>query len=123
MERRGLAVHEIGQGWGLAMVVGTRSTVGWHRLLRKVGGRGERTCIGERKFWEVKGQLLWRDLDEFASSVGHPPIETLPGILDSEFAMIQIVVELIPEFLQNLDPSLGFVAFDLHPFELVLAVY
>jgi hypothetical protein len=123
MERRGFAVHDIGQGRGLAMVVGTRSTVGWHRLLRKVGGRREMTCIGERKVWKVEGHLLWGDFDELASSVGHPPIETFPGILDSEFAMIQIVVELIPEFLQNLDPCLSLVAFDLHPLEFVLAFY
>ena len=71
----------------------------------------------------MKGQLFWGDLDEFPSSVGHPPIETFPSILDSKFAVIQIVVELIPEFLQNLDPRLGLVAFDLHPFEFVLAVY
>ena len=71
----------------------------------------------------MEGQLLLGDFDELASGVGHPPIETFPGILDSEFAMIQIVVELIPEFLQNLDPCLGLVAFDLHPLEFILAVY
>ena len=81
------------------------------------------TCIGERKFWKMKGQLLWCDFDELATSVGHSPIKAFPGIPDSEFAMIQIVVELMPEFLQNLDPCLGLVAFDLHPFEFVLAVY
>ena len=116
-------MHDIGQGRGLAMVVDTRSTVGWHRLLREIGGRGERTCIGEWKVWKMEGQLFWGDFDELASSIGHPPIETFPGILDSEFAMIQIVVELTPEFLQDLDPCLGLVAFDLHPLELVLAVY
>ena len=71
----------------------------------------------------MKGQLLWRDLYEFTTSVGHPPIETFPSILDSEFAMIQIMIELIPEFLQNLDPCLGLVAFDLHPFEFALAFH
>ena len=71
----------------------------------------------------MKGQLLWRNLDEFTSSVGHPPIETFSSIPDSEFAMIQIVVELIPEFLQNLDPCLGLITLDLHPLEFVLAVY
>jgi len=116
-------MHDIGQGRGLAMVVGTRSAVGWHRLLRKVGGRRERTCIGERKVWKVERYLLWGNFDELASGGGHPPIETFPGILDSEFAKIQIVVELIPEFLQNLDPCLGLVAFDLHPLESILAVY
>ena len=115
-------MHNIGQRWWLAMVT-TRSMVWRHRILRKVGGRGEGTCIGERELWQVKRELLWGDLDEFTSSVGHPPIETLPSISDSEFAMIQIVVELIPELLQNLDPCLSFIAFDLHPFEFVLAVY
>jgi hypothetical protein len=123
MERGRFTMHDIGQGWRLAMVVSTRSVVGGHRILRKVGGRGERACIWERELRKVKGQLLWGDLDEFASSVGHPPIETFSSIPDSEFAMIQIVVELIPEFLQNLDPCLSLVTFDLHPLEFVLAVY
>lgn len=112
-----------GQRWRLAMVVSTRSIVEGHRLLRKVGGRRERTCIGERDLRKVEGQLLWGDLDQFTASVGHPLIKTLPSIPDSEFTMIQIVVELIPEFLQNLDPCLGLVAFDLHPFEFVLVLY
>ena len=116
-------MRDSGQRWRLAMVVSTRSIVGGHRLLRKVGGRGERTCIGERDLRKVESQLLWGDLDEFASSVGHPPIETFSSIPDPEFAMIQIVVELIPEFLQNLDPCLGLITLDLHPFEFVLAVY
>lgn len=81
------------------------------------------TCVGEWKVWKVKGQLLWGDFDKFASRIGHPSIETFPGILDSELAMIQIMVELIPEFLQNLDPCLSLVTFDLHPLEFVLAVY
>jgi hypothetical protein len=81
-------VRRIGQGWRLAMVISTRSIVGGHRLLRKVGGRRERTSIGEWEVWKVKGQLLRGDLDEFTSSVGHPPIETFPSILDSELAMI-----------------------------------
>jgi hypothetical protein len=122
MERGRFTVHEIGQGWRVAMVVGTRSIVGWHQILRKVGGRGERTCVGEREIRKVKG-LLWGDLDEFTSSIGHPLAETFPNVLHSEFAMIQIVIELIPEFLQNLDPCLCLIAFDLHPFEFVLAVY
>ena len=71
----------------------------------------------------MKGQLLRCDLDEFTPSVGHPPIETFPSILDSKFAMIQIVVELVPELLQKLDPCLGLVTFDLHPFELILVVH
>lgn len=71
----------------------------------------------------MKRQLLRGDLDEFTSSVGHPPVETLPSIPDPEFAMIQVVVELIPELLENLDPCLGLIAFDLHPLEFVLAVY
>lgn len=116
-------MHDIGQGRRLAVVVSTRSIAGGHRILRKVCGKGERTCIWERELWKVESQLLWRNLDEFASSVGHPPIEAFPGISDSEFAMIQIVVELIPELLENLDPSLGLITFDLHPFEFVLAVY
>jgi len=116
-------VHDISQGRRLAVLVSTRSTVGGHRLLRKVGRKGERTCIREREIWKVKGQLLLRDLNEFTSSVGHPPIETFSSIPDPEFAMIQIVVELIPEFLKNLDPRLGLIAFDLHPFEFVLAIY
>ena len=116
-------VHDTGQGWRLAMVVSTRSVVVGHRFLREVGGRGERTCIGERELWKVEGQLLVGDLDEFTACVGHPPMETFPSILDSEFTMIQIMVELIPEFLEDLDPCLGLVAFDLHPFEFVLALY
>ena len=116
-------MRDSGQRWRLAMVVSTRSIVGGHRLLRKVGGRGERTCIGERDLRKVESQLLWGDLDQFTASVGHPLIKTLPSIPDSEFTMIQIVVELIPEFLQNLDPRLGLVAFDLHPFEFVLVLY
>ena len=83
----------------------------------------DRTSIGEWEVWKVNGQLLWGDFDEFTSSVGHPPIATFPSILDSELAMIQMAVELIPEFLQNLDPCLGLVAFDLHPFEFVLVLY
>lgn len=71
----------------------------------------------------MEGQLFRRDFDEFTPSVGHSPIKTLASILDSEFAMIQIVVELIPEFLENLNPCLGLVAFDLHPFEFVLAFH
>ena len=116
-------MRDAGQGWRVAMVVSTRSIVEGHRLLREVGGRGEGACIGEGEIWKVEGQLFVGDLDEFTPSIGHPPIETFPGILDSEFAMIQIVVELIPEFLENLDPCLGLVAFDLHPFEFVLALY
>lgn len=123
MERGGFTMHDIGQGWRLAMVVSTRSTVGGHRVLGEVGGRGERACIWERKLRKVKGQLLRGDLDEFTSSVGHPPVETFASISDSEFAMIQIVVELIPEFLQNFDPCLGLITFDLHPVEFVLAVH
>jgi hypothetical protein len=97
-----------------------------HRLLREVGGRRDRTSIGGWEVWKVKGQLLRGNLNEFTSSVGHPPIETFPSILDSELAMIQIAVELIPEFLQNPShpvPCLGLIAFDLHSFESVLAVY
>ena len=116
-------MHDSGQGWRLAMMMSTRSIVGGHRILRKVGGRGEMACVWERKLRKVKSQLLWGDLDEFASSVGHPPIETFSSIPDPEFAMIQIVVELIPEFLQNLDPCLGLITLDLHPFKFVLAVY
>lgn len=94
-----------------------------HRLLREVGRRGERTCIRERNLWEVEGQLLWSDLDKFTSSVGHPPIETFPSIPDPEFTMIQILVELVPELLQNLYSCLCFVAFDLHSLESVLILY
>lgn len=47
----------------------------------------------------MEGQLLLGDLDEFTSGIGHPPVEALAGIPDSELAMIQILVELIPEFL------------------------
>ena len=86
----------------------------------------DRTSIGEWEVWKVKGQLLRGDLDEFTSSVGHPPIETFPSILDSELAMIQMAVKLIPEFLQNPShpvPCLGLIAFDLYSFESVLAIY
>jgi hypothetical protein len=71
----------------------------------------------------VEGKLFWVDLDEFTSSIGHPPVETFPSILDSECAMIQVMVELIPEFLKDLNPRLRLVAFDLHPLEFYLAVY
>jgi hypothetical protein len=61
----------------------------------------------------VEGQLLRADLDEFTPTVGHPPAETFPRTRDSELAMVQIVVELIPEFPQNgPDPRLGLVACD-----------
>lgn len=91
--------------------------------MRKVGGRGERTCVRERNIREVEGQLFWSDLDEFASSIGHPPVETLPSVPDPKFAMIQVLVKLVPEFLKDLYPCLRFVAFDLHSFEFVLALY
>lgn len=71
----------------------------------------------------MEGQLFRVDLDEFASCVGHPPVETFPSVLDSEFAMIQVVVELIPKFLQDFYPCLRLVTFDLHPLEFVLTVY
>jgi hypothetical protein len=47
----------------------------------------------------MEGQLLGVYLDKFTPSIGHPPVETFAGILDPEFAVIQIVVKLIPEFL------------------------
>ena len=80
-------MHYIGQGWRLAMVVSTRSIVGSHRILGKIGGRGERAGIGERDLWKVEGLLL-RYLYEFTSSVGHPPVETFASILNPEVAMI-----------------------------------
>jgi hypothetical protein len=126
MERRRFVVHRISQGWRLVMVMSTRSIVGGHRFLREVGGMRDRTSIGEWEVWKVNGQLLWGDFDEFTSSVGHPPIETFPSILDSELAMIQMAVKLIPEFLQNPShpvPCLGLIAFDLYSFESVLAIY
>ena len=91
--------------------------------MSKVGRRGERTRVGERNVRKVERQVLGVYLDKFTSSIGHPPVETFPGIPDPEFAVIQVVVELIPEFLQNLYPCLCLVTFDLHPFELVLAVH
>jgi hypothetical protein len=123
MEGRGFTVYDVGQGWRLAMVVGTRSTAGGHRLLGKVGGMGKGTCVGERNLRQVEGQLFRSDLDKFASSIGHPPVETFPSIPDPEFTMVQVLVELIPEFLQNLYPCLCFVAFDLHSLKFVLALY
>ena len=86
---------------------------------RREGGR---TRIGERDLWEVE-DLLWCYLYESTSSIGHPPVDTFASILNPEVAMIQIAVELIPEFLEDLDPRLCLVAFDLHPFEFVLTIY
>ena len=71
----------------------------------------------------MEGQLLGGDLEEFTSSIDHPPVETLPSVPDPEFTMIQILVELIPELLENLYSRLCFVAFDLHSFEFVLTFY
>ena len=104
------------------IVVSRRSIVGKHRVLGKMGGRGERTRIGERDLRDVES-LFWRYLYESTSSIGHPPVETFASILNPEIAMIQIAVELIPEFLEDLDPHLCLVALDLHPFELVLTAY
>lgn len=116
-------MNEISQWWRLAMVVSTRSITGRHRLLGEVGGRGKGTCVGEWNLWEVEGQLFRSDLDELTSSVDHPSIKAFPSIPDPEFTMVQVLVELIPEFLQNLNPRLRLVAFDLHSFELVLTFY
>ena len=67
--------------------------------------------------------LLWRYLYGSTSSIGHPPGGTFASILNPGVAMIRTAVELIPEFLEDLGPRLCLVAFDLHPFELILAVY
>ena len=91
-----------------------RSTV-----LGKVGRWGERTS----DLWKVKG-LLWRYLHVFTFGVCNPLVETFGSILNPEVAMIQIAtVELIPEFLEELDTRLCLVALDFHPFEFVLTVY
>ena len=115
-------IRYIGQGWRLAMAVSTRSIVGGHRVLGKIGGRGKRTRIGERDLCEVEG-LLWCFSYESASSIGHPSVETFASDFNPEVTMIQIAVELIPEFLEDFDPRLCLVAFDLHSFELALTVY